>query len=375
MWLATLPRKVQIPKTILYSLPENKINMPQPAKTKSAPAPASSTGTEKVDLLNIGLMIIAAVLAIKLPFSVFLFAYAVLGPLHYLTEISWLRQRDYFLGKRKDFTWLIVFASLVSLQSILMEFPEFKNAPWVVENINGLVSTIIFCGFVFTIGLVFFSKTVHKLILLIVAIAVGMLIQQKFAYIFVFGVLFTTLIHVSLFTFTFIFQGAVRNKSVFGFVSMAVYLLCVAAILKMPINPKNYMISQYVFDSYLASNFQYLNLMIADVLHLHHPNSEYPLLSVGSIRIQAFIAFSYIYHYLNWFSKVNVVKWNQVPARTRTITVITWIVSVIIYAIDFRIGLLTLLTLSLAHVFLEFPLNIRSFQYLLKSIAGRGGNK
>ena len=39
----------------------------------------------QVERLNIGLLVAAALVAYALPFSTFLFAYAVLGPLHYFT--------------------------------------------------------------------------------------------------------------------------------------------------------------------------------------------------------------------------------------------------------------------------------------------------
>ena len=42
-------------------------------------------------------MFLSAIGAFFLPFEVFLFAYAFLGPLHYLTEISWLHDRNIFL--------------------------------------------------------------------------------------------------------------------------------------------------------------------------------------------------------------------------------------------------------------------------------------
>ena len=60
---------------------------------------------DQVNYLNIGLMIVSCVAAFLFPFELFLFSYAVLGPLHYLTEISWLHERNYFTeakpGKRK----------------------------------------------------------------------------------------------------------------------------------------------------------------------------------------------------------------------------------------------------------------------------------
>ena len=42
----------------------------------------------KIDLLNIGLIGAALAVAVTIPFTLFIVAYAVVGPLHYLTEIS-----------------------------------------------------------------------------------------------------------------------------------------------------------------------------------------------------------------------------------------------------------------------------------------------
>ena len=52
--------------------------------------------TDRINFLNIGLMLISCVVALFIPFELFLFAYAVLGPAHYLTEISWLQKRRFF---------------------------------------------------------------------------------------------------------------------------------------------------------------------------------------------------------------------------------------------------------------------------------------
>src|SRR5437870_4009564 len=57
--------------------------------------------SEQINYLNIGLMIVSCVVAYVLPFELFLFSYAVLGPLHYLTEISWLHDRNYFVEARR----------------------------------------------------------------------------------------------------------------------------------------------------------------------------------------------------------------------------------------------------------------------------------
>jgi hypothetical protein len=46
------------------------------------------------------------------PFHVFLAAYAILGPLHYLTEISWLHDRGYFTRRQTARSWWLVLVAL-----------------------------------------------------------------------------------------------------------------------------------------------------------------------------------------------------------------------------------------------------------------------
>lgn len=44
----------------------------------------------RADTVHLGLMLGALALAYVLPFELLLLSYAVLGPAHYFTEISWL---------------------------------------------------------------------------------------------------------------------------------------------------------------------------------------------------------------------------------------------------------------------------------------------
>ena len=60
----------------------------------------------RTDVVHLGLMLSALALAYLLPFELLLIAYAVLGPAHYLTEISWLHDRQYFLSA-KPIAWLL----------------------------------------------------------------------------------------------------------------------------------------------------------------------------------------------------------------------------------------------------------------------------
>jgi len=52
----------------------------------------------RADAIHLGLMLLALAVAYVLPFELLLLSYAILGPVHYLTEISWLHDRKYFLA-------------------------------------------------------------------------------------------------------------------------------------------------------------------------------------------------------------------------------------------------------------------------------------
>lgn len=78
-----------------------------PARTKPAIDPINS--------LNIGLMIISCLAAYALPFELFLFSYAVLGPLHYMTQICWLHDRAYFTRDTRGRKWWLALVGAAML--------------------------------------------------------------------------------------------------------------------------------------------------------------------------------------------------------------------------------------------------------------------
>jgi hypothetical protein len=78
------------------------------------------------------------------------------------------------------------------------------------------------------------------------------------------------------------------------------------------------------------------------------------------IMLMRFIAFAYLYHYLNWFSKTEIIRWHKVPKVRFIVVIITWIAASVFYTYDYSLGLSLLFFLSFSHVLLEFPLNIVS---------------
>ncbi len=113
--------------------------------------------TNAINYLNVALMGLSFGLAIFLPFEVFLFSYAVLGPLHYLTEINWLHERDYFMPRRGDLPLLAGLGGLVFLLTLSHLLPRWgvplseAGHQFITARTNNLViaSLVISCVVVF----------------------------------------------------------------------------------------------------------------------------------------------------------------------------------------------------------------------------------
>ena len=112
-----------------------------------------------------------------------------------------------------------------------------------------------------------------------------------------------------------------------------------------------------------GSLLEYRNKPIPCKLIIGYHKEKYdPLVffSTFGIMLMRFIAFAYLYHYLNWFSKTEIIRWHKVP-KIRFIAVLgLWLIACGLYAYDYSVGLSFLFFLSFTHVLLEFPLNIVS---------------
>jgi hypothetical protein len=89
------------------------------------------------------------------------------------------------------------------------------------------------------------------------------------------------------------------------------------------------------------------------------------------LAIMRFIAFAYTYHYLNWFSKTEIIRWHKVPKARFVLVIVGWFVSIVLYSINFRVGFQWLFLLSFMHVMLEFPLNYVSFMGIFSEVKAR----
>ncbi len=89
-------------------------------------------------------------------------------------------------------------------------------------------------------------------------------------------------------------------------------------------------------------------------------SKELVFYSSTGILLMRFIAFAYLYHYLNWFSKTEIIRWHKVPKSRFIVVIALWVLACGIYVYDYALGLTFLFFLSFCHVLLEFPLNIIS---------------
>ncbi len=313
-----------------------------------------------LNYLNIGLMLISLMAAYILPFELFLFSYAVLGPLHYLTEISWLDKKNYFVKSKKDI-WLFILLVLFITIGIF-------NAK---SKTTLFIGSFLFLGFTYGLILLYIEQLAVKLLLVFLAFLVSLIFhfntypQLPFM---LFAVWLPTIIHVYLFTGAFILFGALKSKSTSGIISFVTFIACAFAFFVF--KPQNFGIPITDYGKQSYSLFRILNISLYKLFGFGSMDINDAALYFGSnaIAIMRFIAFAYTYHYLNWFSKTTVIKWNDVSKKRMTIIIVLWLASVGLYAFSYRIGFYALFLLSMLHVFLEFPLNHHTFIGIGKEI-------
>lgn len=314
----------------------------------------------RIDLLNIGLMLVSLMAACLIPFELFLFSYAVLGPLHYLTEIQWLWGRSFFLPRPGPLALgLAIPALLISLPFILLPIPEVND--FLMAGLWGSSRLIVgTCGlllftFLYAGSLVWIRKEGLPIPFLVILalFSAGILCNPEVGLI-VIGVFLPTLIHVYLFTMLFILFGALKRRSFSGYLNALLLLIIPPIIFILPINP--YLPAEEVKNTLLGSGFHSVTYEVSRWIGA--TGNKFYLLSPTNVKIQIFIAFAYTYHYLNWFSKTRSIGWQKALNGSRGLWILElWLLSVGLYAYHYKMGFTALFTLSMLHVLMEFPLN------------------
>ena len=412
---------------------------------------------DKINYLNIGLMLVTMVLAYYFPFETFLLAYAFLGPLHYLTEISWLHDRQYFTKGKYDFIPLLLIGIALSYAAFAKDAGfdmEFYNTFVELGLFDKLLVLALFSSLLFA-----FVKNLPVKIFSILFLFIFISgwfsednkeMNQSSTTVFALTSLLPTLIHVYVFTGLFMLFGALKSRSKTGLMSVGAFIILpIILIFVVPVKSKTNYISAYGKEAYYAGGdgFFYTNVSIMDhfnltktpnltnkqyldsIVNKKSQNNQLPaaerkrisdslstmlsadfivpnqdneyymkpipvnkaipvnpkdfywssvFFSTFGIMLMRFIAFAYMYHYLNWFSKTEVIRWHKVPKIRFAAVLLIWLAACGLYAYDYALGLSFLFFLSFTHVLLEFPLNMVSIVGIGKetiSIAKNGFKK
>ncbi|MBK7689872.1 MAG: hypothetical protein IPJ31_01695 [Bacteroidetes bacterium] len=320
----------------------------------------------KIDYVNIGLLILSCILAFIMPFELFLFAYGVLGPLHYLTEISWLHDKNYYSTDKRDVILLVVISFILTIVT-MKNYLGLADLDVEYKYIN----RIIFIAFASSLFFAFIKNNLYKIIGVCIVILLSAVSDRL---ILVFSVFLPTLIHVFLFTWLFMFYGALKNRSTPGYLSVALHMIIPFILFYAFPNKQFVAITEYGKTAY--TEFQMLNATIISLLNNSKPGDgdmvQQIFHSSTGIAVMRFIAFAYTYHYLNWFSKTKVIRWHDIPKSRSIFIVILWVISIILYGIDYSLGFKWLFLLSFMHVMVEFPLNYISFVGIFRELTGKG---
>lgn len=328
-------------------------------------------------MLNVALILISLVLAFLLPFSVFLISYAVLGPLHYMTEINWLNDRKFFVRSSRWIWVFVLAAAIISLPTIAhLPVIGFESLPgWMqsgVGTITNFQDILLIAMLLLAVGLIFLQKWWH-----IALFFAASLIASKFLAQFVLnsyilaGIFVPTLIHVYLFTLFFMLLGALNSGNRMAYAGVVLLVLIPFIILLVNIDPKFYAAMESARSIETSGNFRFINF-IADLFHSTNENGRIEAMSEAGLKIQTFVAFGYTYHYLNWFSKVSIIGWRKTLSKAKTLVILTlWIGSLALFLYDYAIAYLTLFFMALLHIVLEFPLNMLSLKLIVEKVKGK----
>jgi hypothetical protein len=327
-----------------------------------------------IDILNTLLITASLVLAVIFPFELFLIVYAVLGPLHYLTEINWIRDKNYFIKDKKWFQIVVISSLIVSLPMIIgIEFLDINNSSlfgFIKSTLPKYTNGFIFSSLVIAVSFLFIKVKKIQYLLIGIGLLLSFCFKDIEAYNIWIGIFLPTIIHVYLFTLLFMWHGSLKDKSKWAIYNVLYLALVPIIITLISIKIETYDFSPQIKSLIVDNRFHVLNTNISKLLGLSDGTTFF-FYEIVDLKIQIMIAFAYTYHYLNWFSKTTVIGWHKNMNISKTVTIlIIWIIALLLYFYIYKLGLALLLMMSLMHVFLEFPINLISikgiYQHYLK---------
>jgi len=351
-------------------------------KSKSGASTKDSSSAQGIDILNFFLIWLTLMMALAWPFQLFLFSYIVIGPWHYLTEINWLDKQKYFLQSKDSrvFVWSMV--GLVLLLTAGTLFPQTGTWEWGKPMFNAVYGStgnpfaevvkwswsLMLIAFVTAAAWLFTNRWSLRVPIIVFCIVSTLFFYRVPWAGIVFGLLLPTIVHVFLFTMLFMWYGTLKSRSGWGYANMISMMLAVMVIAISPVRAESIALSDSVVQLTLASAFHQINYAINHFFFGTMNDGKADLASPAFFKVQAFLAFAYTYHYLNWFSKTSIIKWHQVEKKKFGFSAALWVVSLALYKVDYRLGFAAVSVLSLLHIVLEFPLNFVSIRAIFGAL-------
>ena len=165
--------------------------------------------------------------------------------------------------------------------------------------------------------------------------------------------------------------GSLKTKSIAGIANVILVLLVPVGIALTNVNHEFYDFSDWIKNTVIQNGFHITGIEIGRLFGVTD-GSQYLFYGGWELKAQRFIAFAYIYHYLNWFSKTSIIGWGKSLKGKRAIAILTiWLSFVLVFVVDYRLGFVTVIGISFLHVVLEFPLNAMSIREIGRSIKER----
>ena len=330
----------------------------------------------KLSRLNTVLIVASLVLSFIIPFELFLFSYAVLGPLHYITEINWIKNKNYFitnLDTKKWYYLILVFSFIYSIPFIarLSWFQEILNEDLLIYLQTKLplyTNGLLFLSLIIIFSIFWIKNRKAQIAAVILGIILVYFLRNIETYKLLVGALMPTLIHVYLFTVLFMIYGNIKSQQRILNLNVVLMLCVPIIILFFNVDPRIDSLAPATVKNYIDSGFYHLNQIVSQTL-FNNPENQFYFNNLINFKLQIFIAFAYTYHYLNWFSKTTVIGWHrQLTKKKSLIILLVWVASMLLYAYNYQTGLFLLVFLSILHVMLEFPLNTLTLKAIVNFI-------
>ncbi len=302
------------------------------------------------------LILLSLLLAYRLPFEGVFVAYAILGPLHYLTQISWLHDRKYFFH---DPSYRRLFVALSVVMACWLVLPAQSDT--LARPSHYGIAFMVLSLFLMPLFLNSAARRGTQLLLLCAVPLIVWGLLNLDVFILLGATLIPTFVHIAVFTFIFLLHGARRNGDAASVVSAATWLGAALLIVFFP--PIIYLHFVEWFEKQRA---------FFDPVAVALGAQGGGLLDAGWSRAYGLLTFAFTYHYLNWFSKTELLKWHRIPRRRMAAIVVVYLAALALYFYNFRLGFRALLSLSAIHIFLEFPLNVQTIRDVFRV---RGKNK